>query len=108
MKTQEAIEALYDGDHQFFNREHGENICHSLGVKPPKVQCETVDPTAIKGLSVPGKKKGDKVFGYDARHLADWIAFKLNSQFQNPCFGRGFGLRFAVKFIEDTLAAKGA
>lgn len=106
MTKPEAIAALYDSDHCFLNRDFGEQIAHALGVRPPAAQCETVDPTAFKGLSSPGKKKGDKVFGYDARYLADMIALTLDPTYINPCFGRGSGLRHATGFIADKLGIK--
>jgi hypothetical protein len=111
MDKKAAVSALYDSDHAFLTREFGIELCHVFGVRPKDAQCFLVDPTDFKGLTVEGKKKGDKVYGYDARNLADYIASKLDPNFSNPCFGRGSGLRYAVGSIEVSIGlrkAKGA
>ena len=106
MTKEEAIQELKDSDHSFLNKGFGEEIALALGVKAPTVQREIVDPTEFKGLTVEGKKKGDVVFGYDARDLADSIALQLNPKYYSPIFGRGSGLRYAIKSIEDSLKVK--
>lgn len=108
MSKRQAVKVLYDSDHAFLKPEVGSRLCEAFDVPimgPMIVKADYKNP---KGLTGPGLSHGQKVHGYDAAVLADYIASKLDAKFSNPCLGRGSSLRFATAFIEKKVGLKTA
>lgn len=105
-KTQMGVvQQLRGFDHCFLGREYVHNVLKLFpgAVDPSKTW--VIDHHGWKGLSVPGKKDGEIVYGADAADLAESIAASLGAgeEIIGRVSGRGSRLVFACEYIELTL-----
>jgi hypothetical protein len=100
LTVKEALAALASWDHAFITPPGATKVAGALGV-PAAAKCyyEVNRPDQFKGLNVPGKKVGEKVYGVAAHILAENICQKLGVEYPQM-LGKGFQLRACVEKLQ--------
>ena len=101
MTKLQAIRELSHYDHVFLSKKTVEKLCRPFGLKPITYTA-TDTRSQFKGLTLNGKKEGDKAEGQDAHRLACYIADQLHVEYPDMN-GIGSLLRSACGAVEDYL-----
>jgi len=101
MDKKEALKLLASWDHAFVSSTGAVKMITALGASAKAGKCyyEENRPSEFKGLNVPGKKEGEKVYGVAAHILAENICRDLGVEYPQM-LGKGFQLRVCIVALQ--------
>lgn len=95
----EAVNKLDGYDHCYLTPEGAKTIAEPFGVTL-RMQWQTNNPEAFKGLNVPGARKGEKIEGYDAADLAVSLCLHEGVEYMGM-HGRGSRLHECCRALRE-------